>query len=121
MRANRINQGGCYMVKHFGLGALFISIGLLGACSQKEETTTTKAPFEDYKQSQGYINEGEFEALEVDMTREEVAQLIGGLGELYKEESYIETIIYKGEGNIDFAMLRFEDGKLDLWNKHDKE
>ncbi|WP_257148914.1 hypothetical protein [Bacillus thuringiensis] len=47
--------------------------------------------------------------------------MIGGVGELYKEEDYIETIIYKGEGNIDFAMLRFEYSKLDLWNKHDKE
>ncbi|MFS8351959.1 hypothetical protein ABHN12_12345 [Bacillus nitratireducens] len=109
------------MVKHFGLGALFISLSLLGACSQEEEVTTTKAPFEDYQPSQGYINEGEFEALDYDMTREEVAQLIGGVGELYKEEGYIKTIIYKGEGNIDFAMLRFEDGKLDMWNKHDKE
>ncbi|PFL37348.1 hypothetical protein COE17_10290 [Bacillus thuringiensis] len=120
MRTNIINQGGCYMVKHFGLGALFISIGLLAACSQEEEVAT-KVPFEDYKPSQGYINEGEFEALEDDMTREEVAQLIGGVGELYKEEDYIETIIYKGEGNIDFAMPRFEYSKLDLWNKHDKE
>ncbi|MED3480196.1 hypothetical protein ACO1DG_26535 [Bacillus thuringiensis] len=108
------------MVKHFGLGALFISIVLLGACSQEEEVTT-KAPFEDYKPSQGYINEGEFEALDYDMTREEVAQLIGGVGELYKEEDYIETIIYKGEDNIKFAMLRFENGKLDMWNKQDKE
>ncbi|PEV99804.1 hypothetical protein CN425_18725 [Bacillus cereus] len=108
------------MVKHFGLGALFISIGLLASCSQEEEVTT-KAPFEDYKPSQGYINEGEFEALDYDMTREEVAQLIGGVGELYKEEDYIKTIIYKGEGNIKFAMLRFEDGKLDMWNKQDKE
>ncbi|OAK18687.1 hypothetical protein A6281_08265 [Bacillus wiedmannii] len=120
MRTNRIKPGGFYMVKHFGLGALFISIGLLAACSQEEEVTT-KAPFEDYKPSQGYINEREFEALEDDMTREEVAQLIGGVGELYKEEGYIETIIYKGEDNIDFAMLRFEDDKLDMWNKHDKE
>ncbi|MED2184361.1 hypothetical protein [Bacillus wiedmannii] len=108
------------MIKRLGLGVLFISIGLLGACSQ-EESTTTKAPFEDYKPSQGYINEGEFEALDYDMTSEEVAQLIGGVGELYKEEDYIKTIIYKGEGNIEFAMLRFEDNKLDLWNKHDKE
>ncbi|MEX0378622.1 hypothetical protein AB3X48_16000 [Bacillus sp. S4] len=108
------------MIKHFGLGALFISIGLLGACSQ-EEATTTKAPFEDYKPSQGYINGGEFEALDYDMTREEVSQLIGGVGELYKEEDYIKTIIYKGEGNIKFAMLRFEDGKLDMWNKQDQE
>ncbi|WP_257148913.1 hypothetical protein [Bacillus thuringiensis] len=40
------------MVKHFGLGALFISIGLLAACSQEEEVAT-KVPFEDYKPSQG--------------------------------------------------------------------
>ncbi|WP_377866435.1 hypothetical protein [Bacillus sp. R86525] len=105
------------MIKRFG--ALFIGISLLGACSQEE--ATKKVPLEDYKPSQGYINEEEFKALEYDMTREDVAELVGGEGELYNEEGYVETIIYQGQGDIEFAMLRFENGKLDMYNKMDKE
>ncbi|MBL3844185.1 hypothetical protein IRV19_06130 [Bacillus cereus] len=84
------------MIKRIGF--LLMSVSLLSACSPT------------------LINEEEYNAIEVGMTQEEVADIVGGKGKV--EDGTIEdtTIVnYDGEGDIQFAVLLFDKGKL--WGK----
>lgn len=81
------------MIKRIGF--LLMSVSLLSACSPT------------------LINEEEYNAIEVGMTQEEVADIVGGKGKV--EDGTIEdtTIVnYDGEGDIQFAVLLFDKGKL---------
>ncbi|HDR7632982.1 hypothetical protein AB3X48_07215 [Bacillus sp. S4] len=80
------------------IGSLLIIVGLLSACSPT------------------LISEEEYNAIEVGMTQEEVSDIVGGKGKV--DDGAIEdtTIVnYDGEGDIQFAVLLFDKGKL--WGK----
>ncbi|EMA6342219.1 hypothetical protein U3450_001097 [Bacillus cytotoxicus] len=78
------------------IGSLLIIISLLSACSPT------------------LISEEEYNTIEI----EEVADIVGGKGKSKVKDGTIEdtTIVnYDGEGDIQFAVLLFDKGKL--WGK----
>lgn len=68
------------------------------------------------------ISEEEYNSLEVGMTLSEVADLVGGKGERTSSNGYT-NVTYDGDGEeigeIDFAVMVFEKGKLRVWDRED--
>lgn len=68
------------------------------------------------------ISEEEYNSLEEGMTLSEVADLVGGKGERTNSNGYID-VTYDGDGEetgeIDFAVMIFEKGKLLGWDRED--
>ncbi|HFK1409662.1 hypothetical protein ABE47_21085 [Bacillus thuringiensis] len=68
------------------------------------------------------ISEDEYNSLEEGMTLSEVADLVGGNGERANSNGYTD-VTYDGDGEetgeIDFAVMVFEKGKLRVWDRVD--
>ncbi|MEJ9126021.1 hypothetical protein P4I92_20315 [Bacillus cereus] len=68
------------------------------------------------------ISEDEYNSLEEGMTLSEVADLVGGNGERTSSNGYTD-VTYDGDGEktgeIDFAVMVFEKGKLRVWDRVD--
>ncbi|PFE66075.1 hypothetical protein CN322_03155 [Bacillus thuringiensis] len=68
------------------------------------------------------ISEDEYNSLEEGMTLSEVADLVGGNGERTSSNGYTD-VTYDGDGEetgeIDFAVMVFEKGKLRVWDRED--
>ncbi|ANE85350.1 MULTISPECIES: hypothetical protein [Bacillus] len=66
------------------------------------------------------ISEDEYNSLEEGMTLSEVADLVGGNGERTSSNGYTD-VTYDGDGEetgeIDFAVMVFEKGKLRVWDR----
>ncbi|TKH64932.1 hypothetical protein FC680_05240 [Bacillus cereus] len=68
------------------------------------------------------ISEEEYNSLEEGMTLSEVADFVGGNGERTSSNGYTD-VTYDGDGEetgeIDFAVMVFEKGKLRVWDRED--
>lgn len=68
------------------------------------------------------ISEDEYNSLEEGMMLSEVADLVGGNGERTSSNGYTD-VTYDGDGEetgeIDFAVMVFEKGKLRVWDRVD--
>lgn len=68
------------------------------------------------------ISEEEYNSLEEGMTLSEVADLVGSNGERTSSNGYTD-VTYDGDGEetgeIDFAVMVFEKGKLRVWDRED--
>ncbi|HGH0915346.1 TPA: hypothetical protein ACJHJJ_002699 [Bacillus cereus] len=69
------------------------------------------------------ISEEEYNSLEEGMTLSEVADLVGGKGERTSSNNGYTNVTYDGDGEeigeIDFAVMVFEKGKLRVWDRED--
>ncbi|ASK14221.1 MULTISPECIES: hypothetical protein [Bacillus] len=68
------------------------------------------------------ISEDEYNSLEEGMTLSEVADLVGSNGKRANSNGYTD-VTYDGDseetGEIDFAVMVFEKGKLRVWDRVD--